>query len=226
MEDDRSAPARLGDLLVAMFDKEDLRQFLLRDKDYERIAPLVSWDRSEASVALDVAHELYKRRLVDAEFRAKLTARNVKYQQEIDGIPLADELPVPSVASFAESTVPSVEPGPAPQESVTAHDHDPVGTGAPKRSFWSSRAGWITMGAGGVIVLFIVLVLAFGDPYTRGDDDALDTLWDACATGDLGACDELYDESPEDSEYRLFGSTCGDLDGVETFGGCLAGSEE
>ena len=225
MEDDRSAPARLGDLLVAMFDKEDLRAFLLRDKDYEQIAVVVSWDRSEASVALDVAHALYQRRLVDSEFRAKLTARNEKYQQEIDGIPLADDLPVPSVASFAQS-MPSAQTGTAAQPSTTSHQHEPVHSHGSKRPFWNTRGGWITMGAAGVIALIVILVVLFDGPYTRGDDDTLDRMWDACAVGDLNACDELYEKSPGDSEYKLFGSTCGNLTGVQTFGACVAGSEE
>lgn len=42
-----------------------------------------------------------------------------------------------------------------------------------------------------------------------GDDAYLDTLWDSCADGDADACDRLYFESPFDSEYELFGDTCG-----------------
>lgn len=42
-----------------------------------------------------------------------------------------------------------------------------------------------------------------------GDDPALDALWDACATGDGDACDELYFTSPTNSVYEDFGNTCG-----------------
>lgn len=42
-----------------------------------------------------------------------------------------------------------------------------------------------------------------------GDDPALDALWDACAAGDMAACDSLYMDSPFGSEYEEFGDTCG-----------------
>ena len=43
-----------------------------------------------------------------------------------------------------------------------------------------------------------------------GSDPDLDALWDACAAGDLSACDRLYFESPVGSEYERFGDTCGE----------------
>ena len=44
----------------------------------------------------------------------------------------------------------------------------------------------------------------------------LDALWDACEEGDGQACDDLYFQSPFDSEYEEFGKTCGGrLEGVE-----------
>ncbi len=48
--------------------------------------------------------------------------------------------------------------------------------------------------------------LEYGD---RGSDPLLDVLWDDCAAGDMGACDELYRQSPIGSEYEGFGDTCG-----------------
>lgn len=42
-----------------------------------------------------------------------------------------------------------------------------------------------------------------------GDDPRLDDLWDQCAAGSGSACDDLYLESPFDSEYEEFGDTCG-----------------
>ena len=56
-----------------------------------------------------------------------------------------------------------------------------------------------------------------GDTY--GDNASLDLLWDQCAAGDLGACDELYWTSPVGSEYEAFGSTCGETSTL-TRGNC------
>ena len=47
--------------------------------------------------------------------------------------------------------------------------------------------------------------------HTYGDDPDLDALWDLCEIGDWLACDDLYLESPVDSEYEFFGATCGEL---------------
>lgn len=44
---------------------------------------------------------------------------------------------------------------------------------------------------------------------TYGSDPALDALWDACEGGDMAACDNLFMDSPIDSEYETFGDTCG-----------------
>jgi len=49
-----------------------------------------------------------------------------------------------------------------------------------------------------------------------GDSAELDALWDACAAGDMAACDELYSSAPVGSEYEEFGDTCG---GQSTGGG-------
>lgn len=61
-----------------------------------------------------------------------------------------------------------------------------------------------------------------GEPFTYGDDADLDADWDACAGGDMAACDALYLWSPFDSEYEAFGSTCGGLSTEELFGDCEA----
>lgn len=54
------------------------------------------------------------------------------------------------------------------------------------------------------------------DPYTYGDDPALDEMWDDCEDGRPEACDDLFRESPVDSEYEEFGRTCGGrLEGIE-----------
>lgn len=45
---------------------------------------------------------------------------------------------------------------------------------------------------------------------TYGDNPVLDRLWDACASGDGQACDDLYFDSATGTEYERFGLTCGD----------------
>lgn len=47
------------------------------------------------------------------------------------------------------------------------------------------------------------------EPYTFGDDGDLDALWLSCDSGAMQACDDLYQDSPVDSEYEFFGGTCG-----------------
>jgi hypothetical protein len=46
-------------------------------------------------------------------------------------------------------------------------------------------------------------------PKRRGEDAALDALWDSCAAGFGQACDELFDQAVMASEYEDFGATCG-----------------
>lgn len=53
--------------------------------------------------------------------------------------------------------------------------------------------------------------------WAYGDDAELDGLWDACAAGDLAACDTLYTSAPSGSEYQEFGSTCGDTTDGSTY---------
>jgi len=61
------------------------------------------------------------------------------------------------------------------------------------------------------------------DVDTRGDDAALDALWDSCAGGSGQACDDLYFDSPFGSDYERFGDTCGDRFTVEA--GVLCANE-
>ena len=61
------------------------------------------------------------------------------------------------------------------------------------------------------------------EPFTYGDDPVLDSLTDDCDGGDLGACDELYFDSPAGSEYEAFGDTCGARVALLFSGGCDAG---
>jgi len=61
-----------------------------------------------------------------------------------------------------------------------------------------------------------VLLLGFGGCLALvavgsggGDGDDLADLRDACAGGDMAACDDLFEESDVDSEDGFFGATCG-----------------
>ena len=64
-----------------------------------------------------------------------------------------------------------------------------------------------------------------GSEGAYGDDPRLDALYDSCAAGDMVACDDLYWESPIDSDYEAFALTCGDtIDGFNG-GSCADGGE-
>ncbi len=54
-----------------------------------------------------------------------------------------------------------------------------------------------------------------------GDDPLLDNLYDECSAGNMLSCDNLFIESPVDSEYETYGSTCGGVE-PDTFGGCAS----
>jgi hypothetical protein len=53
------------------------------------------------------------------------------------------------------------------------------------------------------------LVRRPGEPFTYGEDADLDRLWDACADTGTDVCDELFNRSPEGSEYEAFAKSCG-----------------
>lgn len=59
-----------------------------------------------------------------------------------------------------------------------------------------------------------------GEEGSYGSDPDLDALYDDCASGDYQACDDLFFQSPSDSEYEQFGDTCGDRN--EPSGTCVA----
>ena len=46
------------------------------------------------------------------------------------------------------------------------------------------------------------------EPIGLGNDPALDALAQACFAGDMASCDDLYNESEPDTEYRRYGDTC------------------
>ena len=56
----------------------------------------------------------------------------------------------------------------------------------------------------------IIDCLAGADgPQAEGDDPILDLLVEQCRRGNNQACDELFADSPADSEYAAYGRTCG-----------------
>ena len=47
------------------------------------------------------------------------------------------------------------------------------------------------------------------EPGDLGDDAELDALAQDCFEGDFGACDQLFFDSPIDSDYEAYGDSCG-----------------
>ncbi len=45
-------------------------------------------------------------------------------------------------------------------------------------------------------------------PDGLGDDPVLDQYAQSCYDGDMQACDDLYDQSAQDSIYEVYGGTC------------------
>lgn len=52
------------------------------------------------------------------------------------------------------------------------------------------------------------------------DYDRLSGLWDNCGLGDMQACDDLWTESPFDSDWEAYGGTCGERVEVSVEGAC------
>jgi hypothetical protein len=81
---------------------------------------------------------------------------------------------------------------------------------------------WVGIGLGAVeTVGWIVLVVALmasglNGPYSYGDDPQLDKLYDSCEQGSMQACDDLFEQSPEGSDYERFGLTCGERPDAST----------
>jgi hypothetical protein len=60
-------------------------------------------------------------------------------------------------------------------------------------------------------------------PGDYGDDPIMDDLADSCGAGDLDDCDDLYSEAPADTDYELFGRTCGARVPLPFDGTCSSG---
>lgn len=57
-----------------------------------------------------------------------------------------------------------------------------------------------------------------------GDDPGLDALYDGCRGGDFEACDDLYRQSDNGTEYEQYGDTCGNRNAPGPFCVDLYGS--
>jgi hypothetical protein len=75
-------------------------------------------------------------------------------------------------------------------------------------------------GAPGCARRFDASLPAAQTPGALGDDPAGDALAEACFRGDFGACDDLFLQSPVDSAYEAYGSTCGGRLAIGSAGGC------
>ncbi|WP_179951028.1 DUF4190 domain-containing protein [Xylanimonas oleitrophica] len=73
----------------------------------------------------------------------------------------------------------------------------------------------IALGAVAVLVWGLLIGVAVRtlsdvqDGQAYGDNAVLDVLWDGCAGGDDGSCEDLFAKSLPGTEYQEFGATCG-----------------
>lgn len=74
--------------------------------------------------------------------------------------------------------------------------------------------------------LFIISVVAAADSSDDLSDfqpasvSRLDRLHNDCASGDMGACDDLFREAPWNSAEERFGDTCGNRQAADTYVWC------
>jgi len=93
-----------------------------------------------------------------------------------------------------------VAPGFAPKPGLS--------TGA----MWAIVSGSVVAA---IALVFVVLSVAGGSSSEEptaappGNSSSLDSLWRFCAGGDFQACDDLYFEAPQGSDYQAFGDSCG-----------------
>lgn len=106
---------------------------------------------------------------------------------------------------------------PAPQPSETSARSSLAGR--LRRWWWAAGIAVLAI-AGGVVGLVALLGGSGAGPSVYGDDPALDLLMDRCSSGDMASCDTLLAESPADTEYWLFASTCGER--LDLGGDCQA----
>ncbi|MDQ4009008.1 MAG: hypothetical protein M3211_13005, partial [Actinomycetota bacterium] len=102
--------------------------------------------------------------------------------------------PGPAYPAAGHPGGPAAYPSPAPWPAGPYPPPYPLAVRNPSH-------GWVWMLVG-ALTLMALLVLGGGawalttGPETYGDDPRLDRLWVACEGGNMGACDDLYWESP------------------------------
>lgn len=69
--------------------------------------------------------------------------------------------------------------------------------------------GVADLGTAGTSDGTVVSVPELAGPKVRGDDAALDALWDQCVAGYGQACDDLFDRAVLGSQYEGLAVTCG-----------------
>ncbi len=111
----------------------------------------------------------------------------------------------PSTTGSTETSAATTTTGPTGTITKAAGRRDPALARSPVMSRLSRTGGGSTQ-LGDKEAGDDLGAAAYGD---RGSDPLLDLLWDDCAAGDMGACDQLYRQAPLDSEYEAFGDTCG-----------------
>ncbi len=104
---------------------------------------------------------------------------------------------------------------PAPQGSPAVPAGDPGAQygapQAPKSKTGLIIAAVIAVLAIGGIILAVVLInrTPDPDPVVFDSDPVLNQIAQNCFDGSMAACDDLYLQSPVDSEYENYGNTCG-----------------
>lgn len=141
------------------------------------------------------------------------------------GTPSAASGTPPSSAGVPPSS-PGAPPPPAPgtpppggsdggwQPSPATADGAAVSSGSSRRTLWWVLGGLAVLAVVGVLAVWLFLRSAGLSPgeierVGEGSPERLAELRAGCEAGDMQACDDLYLESPFDSEDEAFGDTCG-----------------
>jgi hypothetical protein len=128
----------------------------------------------------------------------------------------------PTTGSTGPTSPTSPPPPPQPQPRPTyppqgaRGQYPPPQTWAPARPAppptpprRKSRAGWWIAAILGLVLLVVVGGCVALAVVGSNVNNELAELRDACSEGDMSACDELFRDSPVDSDDEFFGATCG-----------------